>query len=75
MIIEFRISVQHIRNFIISVAHTDTKFYYQSVFHFSPTKDLAPFSIHTPQKSSLKAIYYQFIEKDFHFGAAVAIDM
>ena len=39
------------RNFIISVAQTDTKFYYQSVFHFSPTKDLAPFSIYTPQKT------------------------
>jgi len=30
-------------------------------FKFSPTKDLAPFSIHTPQKPSFKPINYQFI--------------
>jgi len=42
-------------------ANTDTKFYYQSVFHFSATKDLAPFSIHTPQNPSFKAINYQFV--------------
>jgi len=49
---------------IISVGYTDnrisyqcaalipgTKFYYQSVFYFSPTKELAAFSIHTPQKT------------------------
>jgi len=30
-------------------------------FKFSPTKDLAPFSIQTPQKTYLKPIHYQFI--------------
>ena len=37
---------------IISVAHTDTKFYYQSAFHFSPTKDLALF-VYIPHKNRL----------------------
>ena len=33
-------------------------------FKFSPTKDLAPFSLHSPQKPSFKAINYQFIVAD-----------
>jgi len=33
-------------------------------FQFSPTKDLAPFSIHTPQKPYFKPINNQFIVAD-----------
>jgi len=53
------------------VGHTYTKFYYQCMgnpqkfacfFHFSPTKDLAPFSIHgyPTKKPSFKPINDQF---------------
>jgi len=35
-----------------------------NIFNFIPTKDLGPFSIHTPQKPSFKVINDHFIVAD-----------
>jgi len=80
------ISVGHTDNRISYQCATHTKFYYQCGPHWYEIllsvclslfahKRPSPFLYTYPTKKLFKSVYYQFIEKDFHFGAAVAIDV